>query len=459
MKINRIFTAAMAAMFMLSACMNEQETGTTTNSGDETYAGVSITIPAMSRAVDASASAEECLINEIGVYIIDQKAPHTMHSQVLKASDFTADAVNNKATATTAVKTVTGMKDVYVIVNPTAALTSAIESQRNLAFRNILAIDETGYYKVDGSKNLVNLVMTGHEADYDMRTVVTATDAVTPAKILKMDVTRNVAKVVLREKPAADGGIAVVGGTVSNIQYAMVAKNLGSYIPKSLTAANGTPYSAVPANAKVDPDDPYFDTFSTIAPTVAADYKPIVTDGTAVTAAKGFYVLENKTDSKRIGNTTAVRIKLKYSPDPAKVTIIKSWTALGGAETGVYSDLTNGTFYVYTNGDNSYWSEAAYAAVTGGGTPAIPATDFSAKYDNGIGYYKVYVAATNDGEKCVLRNNYYDMTLAKILGPGSPTIPDVPGENEDDPVEDDTWLGVELNMLPWVHNATEWTVQ
>lgn len=432
----------MAAMFFLASCAENEVGQKAGQEGDEAFAGITVSIPTATRAADTNASAAESKINSIGIYIVDQTT-NLFHYDVIESADFTENTATATASATKAVKTTTGTKDIYVVVNPTAALKSAATTMKGAAFKNILALDETAYYKADFSEFVMTGCVKGHTLG-----VMSATDAVNPANLINIPVDRNVAKVVLRQSATlvVDGG-----GTVSNIQYAMVSKNKASYISAQTT----TPYYAVPANAITDPIDPYYDNFSNFNP---GTYKNIEAAATAKDAADGYYVLENKTDNKRLGNTTAVRIKLVFTPDTSKgAKIIKSWNSTDGAVLGANSDMPTGTtFYQYTGGDNSYWTAAAYTAAT---ASAIPANHFSEAYTGGVAYFKVYVAATNDGEKCVLRNYYYDMTLAKIIGPGKSKIDEEDGTDDPKPVEEDAWASVILDVKAWNYKATEWIVQ
>ncbi len=452
MKMNKLFAAAMAATLMFASCTEDNGAGNggAPVAGDETYAGVKITLPVQTRAEDENASPAESAINTVGVYIID-RATNVIHSAILDTDDF--GVVEGVVTATTAVKTTTGMKDVFVIANPTAGILGKIASMRKPAFLNTiqttLGLDETHFY-TENLGALTSMVMTGQRENYDMTAVVSSTAALTDAKMLKLTIERNTSKVVLKAKET----MVVDGGTATDINFAMAAKNTDSYLSYLMTEDYGTPHNAVPTSAEDNSADAYYNFFTSITP---ATYKPIVAHDALKTAANGFYVLENQTTTspKREGNTTAVVIKLKYTPTKAKGSkIIGSWAA-GVATEG---DLgVDGSFYVYTGGDNSYWSEAAYTAATTAEENPLPTSAFSAKYAGGLCYYKIYVVATQDGAKEVLRNNYYEMTLAQVKGPGKPS-PDT-GIEPKTPIEDDTWLGLELSVKKWSWSPTEWTIQ
>ncbi len=443
------FMAAIAATTMLASCTNDNTGNENAGNGEETYAGVKITIPMGTRATETG-SAEESAINTVGVYIIEQ-ATDVIHEKIL-AKDTDFEAVGNVITATTAIKTTTGTKDVYVIANPTTTLLAKIASMRKAAFTNTLGttlgLNETDFYTMETGA-LVDMVMTGQEIGHDMTTVQSAEDAL--GDLLPIEIARNTSKVVLKAKET----IQVDGGAVSNITFGLASKNQDSYLSSLMSASSafGTPHNEAPASAIANSADPYFNYFSSIPP---ATYKPIVAAATTRTAADGFYVLENSTTTspKMVGNTTAVVVKLTFTP----TTVVKTWAAGDVRTTG--AGVAEDTFYVYTGGDNTYWSEAAYNAfyASGADQPAKDAiaADF-VKYTDGTCYYKIYVVATQDGAKEVLRNNYYEMSLAHVKGPGKPAADT--GVEPKTPIEDDTWLGLELTVLPWTVSATEWTVQ
>ena len=96
-----------------------------------------------------------------------------------------------------------------------------------------------------------------------------------------------------------------------------------------------------------------------------------------------------------------------------------------------------------------------------------------AYYKGGVSYYPVMIKHFGDGETPwaanpgqtesypaganrdqnylgrygVLRNNSYQITVNNVVEIGYPEVPTYPG-SYDDPVE--SWIGVTINMLPWV---------
>ena len=58
------------------------------------------------------------------------------------------------------------------------------------------------------------------------------------------------------------------------------------------------------------------------------------------------------------------------------------------------------------------------------------------------------------GRYGVLRNNWYDLTIKKISGPGYPDIPEVKPETPDD--EDTKYINVSVKILDWAKRSQSW---
>ena len=58
------------------------------------------------------------------------------------------------------------------------------------------------------------------------------------------------------------------------------------------------------------------------------------------------------------------------------------------------------------------------------------------------------------GRYGVLRNNWYDLTINKISGPGYPDVPEVDPKSPDD--EDTKYINVEVKILDWAKRSQSW---
>ena len=55
------------------------------------------------------------------------------------------------------------------------------------------------------------------------------------------------------------------------------------------------------------------------------------------------------------------------------------------------------------------------------------------------------------GRYGVLRNNWYDLTIEKISGPGYPDVPEVKPDTPDD--EDTKYINVSVKILDWAKRS------
>lgn len=90
-------------------------------------------------------------------------------------------------------------------------------------------------------------------------------------------------------------------------------------------------------------------------------------------------------------------------------------------------------------------------------------------YANGISYYVARIKHFNEitswsaGEKTynndnakwlgrygVVRNNWYNLTVTKISNPGSPTVPTLTNDPDD---ENKSYISVSINILDWAKRS------
>lgn len=95
-------------------------------------------------------------------------------------------------------------------------------------------------------------------------------------------------------------------------------------------------------------------------------------------------------------------------------------------------------------------------------------------YENGVSYYIARIKHFGDdlthweagddtyggnnlkwlGRYGVLRNNWYDLTVNSISGPGYPDVPEVKPDTPDD--EDDKYISVNVKILDWAKRSQSW---
>lgn len=442
MKLTKFFALALAS-FAIASCSREVNESAPVSQGKDTYAGVSISFPkTMTRAADAAASnADEGRVHSLGVYVIDD-ATSIMHSGFYPAGQFTES--NGKYTLNAALKTTTGTKSIYVVLNPSTTLQGLLTNSTFFGAANPINGVGSDFEFATGSGTDRVLTMSSVAAAKSTLMVVDAAEAL--QKPVAINVQRNTAKVAVKS-----GITAATGGTVANMQFALVVQATKSYLIQqggNTFATVRTPGRAVAITAT--PAD-YSDFFTTLAAPAAAAYKNVNPTATVNNALAGFYATENVNTTNLAGNTTAAILRAQFTPTDG--TVVTDYNAATGVKT--MGNLVAGTSFWVRIADNSYWSKTAYdKAITAGSANSLLASDFSREYANGLGYYRLWVQDAA-GTRGVIRNNYYVLSVTKVNGPGSPTVPGVdpanPTQPEDPtkPVEDDTFVSVDVTVLAW----------
>ena len=430
MKKVKFLTMAFIAFAFFACTEDEVKIETPVNTGEETHSAVSLSFPktALKSADHAAANSVETTVTTVGVYVVDVVS-NLMHGKVFDDSQFVKNGDNYKLTST--LKTTTGEKRVYVVLNPSTTLQSNIDDLRGGIFGEI-ALDGTATDYVTES----NLVMSSVSATQATLVVMDETEALAdPVEII---VQRNTAKVAVKEKTAST---PVVGGSIADFEFALVTEAKKSYLIQQGGNTLGTVLTPGRNIAPLTADNDYFTKLAT-----PSAWKSVNASATENSALNGYYALENVNDLNVMGNTTAAIIKAQFTPTDNTVVVAY-------AENGVRTmgSITPGESFYVKKSDYSYWSETAYNEAINYGAAV---GDFSQIYEDGASYYRVWVQ-DSEGNRGVLRNTYYVLNITKISGPGLPYVPGVDPEdptNPEDPnqpIEEDTHISVEVIILPW----------
>lgn len=470
MKINKFFAAALAATIALSSCVKEDGAGNGGVQGDETFAGISISVPmATGTRTEAGqedanvATSAESAVSNIAVYVVGGGKVDKLYLTV-SATDFVYNAGTGLATAKKAIRTTTGAKTIYVVANYTDALKTQIESMGAAAFgQNAIALDES-YFKTESGGTLVNMTMTG-SADKTLA-VMSEADALLDANMVAIDVYRNLAKVVVRHNTATPA--VPTGGKheTGSLAFGLTSKAKGAWLSNTPTTASGsataTAYTGVPAAAAADETHAYWNNFSDHVLGTTGTYKSVNAYNSAYTAYDGFYCHENVYKTKTAGglelyaeNTTATRIRGKFIPN----TMITAYNVTTGVRTSTDNSTSTTAVSFYRHSDGSYWNETAYNAATNTANSSelgyIPASSFTSKYNGGMGYYSINVM-DQDRVPGVKRNNYYDLAIEAIEGPGSPS--EYP-EDGPTPIDEESYVSVKVTVKSWWRQSSGHTIQ
>lgn len=464
MKINKFFAASIIAAMALSSCAKEEPAGTT-GSGEETFAGISISLPAPlvrgGAEADIATSAES-IITKVGVFVVGDATVDKIY--LTTASDFTFETSTGIATAKKAIRTTTGPKTIYVVANYTDALQTKIDAMGVAAFgQNAIALDDSNFMSVTGS-TLNSLTMTG-SVDHTM-TVMSETDALLAINLVNVNVYRNLAKVIVRH--ATSTPAVPTGGKhqAGSLEFGLAAKANGAWLSNvqttGSTAATASAYTGVPAAAVGDVSNAYWTNFSDNILGASATYKAVNAFNALYTAYDGFYCHENiykdlAGGGKELyaGNTTSAHIRGKFIPN----NLVTVYSATAGTRTSVDNSASTTAVSFYRLSDGTYWNESAYASATANSSDPfyINPSSFSAKYDAGMGYYRIIVMDGDpDRVPGVMRNNYYDMAINAIDGPGSPT--EGPAD-ETTPLDEESYISVKVSVKQWWKQTSGHTIQ
>lgn len=229
------------------------------------------------------------------------------------------------------------------------------------------------------------------------------------------------------------------------------------------------------------------------------------TDAKWTESSKALYCLENTFDIKNMlqGQTTRVLLKATYTPNALASETDKTFFMIGNS-----SDIWTTTTLkaqIKSKAEEVLKTTGVTVTLKGnlleGGTHVLDATNVEIKsgeddktsvvvdqinnklgfdktkgigiktYKNGESYYIARIKHFGDdltpwkegndtygennlnwlGRYGVLRNNWYDLTIEKISGPGYPDVPEVKPETPDD--EDTKYINVSVKILDWAKRS------
>lgn len=229
------------------------------------------------------------------------------------------------------------------------------------------------------------------------------------------------------------------------------------------------------------------------------------TDAKWTESSKALYCLENTFDIKNMlqGQTTRVLLKATYTPNALASETDKTFFMIGNS-----SDIWTTTTLkaqIKSKAEEVLKTTGVTVTLKGnlleGGTHVLDATNVEIKsgeddktsvvvdqinnklgfdltkgigiktYKNGESYYIARIKHFGDdltpwkegndtygennlnwlGRYGVLRNNWYDLTIEKISGPGYPDVPEVKPETSDD--EDTKYINVSVKILDWAKRS------
>lgn len=232
------------------------------------------------------------------------------------------------------------------------------------------------------------------------------------------------------------------------------------------------------------------------------------TDAKWTESSKALYCLENTFDIKNMlqGQTTRVLLKATYTPNALASATEKTFFMIGNSSDIWTKDnlikqitskanealKTTNTLKVELKGDllkaGTHFLTIENVSIKDGETEKVKTPGLVATlnnklgldetngvgiktYENGESYYIARIKHFGDdltpwkegndtygennlnwlGRYGVLRNNWYDLTINKISGPGYPDVPEVKPNTQDD--EDTKYINVSVKILDWAKRS------
>jgi hypothetical protein len=459
---------ALSIIVGLVACSKDDDDPQALKKGN-TYVGISITLPAEFRAGlradptdfnPAGTYVAPVGLNTLDLYILSSDGTTLEASQRYTADQFDAglDAQGNQvATPKVPFLTTPGDKIVYAILNsPQPILAAAPTATDNISIASgTPSIADLASIQ-PLAPNFEIIMMTGKSAVTSIAAGVTAEQVKNGQNRVKLTVTRIAARTIVTTTASANVGTL---GTISDVTYSVAqGANAVYYNQDTTTYAPHTKswgYGYVPdASTFATTASTYYD-YSDLLNTNAVPANS-TTDPRYFLTLPGKFLLETTHQpgvgggNYKKGNTAYVLIRGKFTP---------AATADGGAV------ALDGTFYVGDTDGKIYSSIAAAQAVL---YPQDVKT-----YTEGKVLYFVWLNPDDVAKPYnspVIRNNIYHININSFRTLGlnwNPLYPNIPTPNPDpqptnpeepndnpirpeDPLSvDETYMSVDVSVLPW----------
>lgn len=376
------------AALSIAACKKDQKNDANFSGSNGKDAKLQLTVTApksvSTYAVgDDNATDAEMKINTLDVFVYDDGAPFALTSYVhINGSDVYETDGETIKQQTLDVKT--GAKQVFVGVNLSQEIVNKLKS--NYANMNTaINVDMSTLVNSGGSVAMFNESIN--------RIIISDQDG---ANKITVPVSRLVAKTSVKSGQSLMLS-NISGGSLSELNYTIGQANTKQIIAPLVNFKDAN-WLAAEHNA------------SDLKLVDVASFQPVNAASATIGNQNVMYVPENTSKEHQHNQVTYVSIRAKFTP-----------SVLAGNQ----PLAADGTFYaVFTNFGVYYLGSLAeaqeYAAANGGAEPIT--------YKNGHCYYRLYLNpegnTMGEGKYDLLRNVYYNASVTKINGLGTP------GENQ-----------------------------
>ncbi|MDR0680540.1 MAG: Mfa1 family fimbria major subunit [Dysgonamonadaceae bacterium] len=367
---------------------------------------------------DLNATDEEAKINAVDVFIYDSSGYFLSRTTLPVAG-------NIDSYTTTAIKTTTGTKKIFVAVNLPQDIAFALEDKpANELKQNAKTLVRSQLASENG------IIMTGFLEDCTFEADKNAATN-NPA----ISVKRMVAKItVTKASNMTQGGVQ---GILSNLSFAINNFNERSFLVQGVAPeykdANWTSGSYDASQFSQAGSNDYVE----VNEASVSDVKSL----------KALYAAENTSQDHTMGEITRVTVRAAFIPD--NMLVYKN----GTDNTNGYDIVTSSSAGITT--PSTFWMVTLYRP-----NPEIAffydeniaenyardnglMTNDVVAFTDGLCYWDIFL---NNGIWDVLRNNYYKSTITRIIAPGRPNV-DVTDPTVPPAVKTD--ITVNIDVLPW----------
>lgn len=423
MRIKTTWAIALVAMAM-SSCSQEDIDGEVKGNGTQkTMATIQLSQSVSTMAAPPTAkapTAEEKAITDAKLYVFNG-------TKVLEK------VVDLGTTGKQTFEITDGTKYFYAAVNfgtqyPTVALGDPMNDVLKKVITIATVADATTASKfwMTNTADVSALINAGVDQ-------ATAEAGTTPAhNYVKIGVGRAAAKVAC-DFIAADNDADQPTGRLTSVNYKVknvLTKMYFQPYPVAPTAWSAPNYDAATVN-----EADYID--------AGATFKAAGTSTTHCDAF--FYATENKNKAPKQGNTTYLVIEGTFTPS---VTLdADGKTPQAGVAGKDFWRVTNADGTTFANG--YYRAEpttVAAEAVAGAGAQVV-------EYTGGKSYYRMWIADNSQAELedkyAMKRNHFYWVSITSVAGAGWNTEEDATPTEPTDPIEVETWMKGEIEILDW----------
>ena len=493
MKKNFKYAMMMATALVLgfSSCSSDDNDpieggGSHVVEGKVTKAKISIQAPKTYASTPLDGTPEESNIGSVDVYIYNAKSGILENSKNFSSIDTSVTPWKVGEMQTT-----TGDKKVFIIANKPSAIeenhVNTVEKLTNLAHK----------FSLDDLATNGEFVMSSIVMNKTFTTIVTpegGTPTIPSTNTVAAEVNRMVAKLSVRNKDANTPNLTIDGGKLNpNLSFGVGQVNKYSYLAQNISNDN-----VVDPNYHNDVIGWSTGEGLTGSNTVAK-YEAVNAHDTTDDNLNFVYTLENTALNKKKGDLTYVAIQAEFIPDSLQNynTTKSKWEVINNSASTVAK-----TFHKITTKDNSFFFESedlakqyivevlaanenkiiainteiiaeADAIIQGGSSTSeeiaeaqvkktaaeaaiekannkiteLKNTTPIVKYTNGLCYYTVYPNKENNYD--VLRNDFYKITINKIMALGDNDPGPLTPEDGEDVIGLQTDIDVTITVNPW----------